>query len=234
MNRLVLLAGLISIALGGCSLGATPLPPTPTLVPPTQALPTLTPIPPTPTPAEVIVQVTAELVNCRLGPGTIYGTVNEIQQGKSLRAVGRNESSTWWYIKDPGNPAGFCWVSADVTDETGDTAPLSIIPAPAANVTDVVLRVEPSRIVVNCDQFPQTVFFEAQVTIDGPALFTWKWEASTGAISDMGTLIFEEAGTQVINEYYQINAPNEYWVKLHILTPSDHVEQVNFPVSCTP
>ncbi|MBK6794996.1 MAG: hypothetical protein IPG80_21170 [Anaerolineales bacterium] len=50
----------------------------------------------------------------------------------------------------------------------------------------------------------------------------------------MGTLIYEEAGTQVINEFYRINAPNEYWVKLKILTPNELVEQVTFPVSCTP
>lgn len=240
MNRLVLLAGLFSIAMAGCSLGAGTPQPTPiasplgTPVPPTQTLPTLPLVTLTPTPAEVSVQVTAELVNCRIGPSTVFETVNTIRAGKILNAVGRNETSTWWYVEDPINPGGFCWVSAEVTDELGDTSQLPITQGSLVTVTDVVLRVEPSRIVVNCNQFPQTVFFEAEVTTNGPTLFTWKWEASTGAISDVGTLIFEEAGTQVINEFYQVNAPNEYWIKLLVLTPNERVEQVNFPVSCTP
>lgn len=235
MNRLVLLAGLLSISLTGCSLGSSP--PQPTLVPSPTISPSSTPEPiitSTPTLALVTVQVSAELANCRIGPGTMFQMVGEIAQGKSLNAVGRNDNSTWWYVKDPGNPGGFCWVSADVTEEQGSAELLPVIPPPVGSVVDVSLRVEPNRISVNCSQFPQTVFFEAEITTNGPALFTWKWEASTGAVSDIGTLIFEEAGTQVVNEYYQINAPNEYWVKFIVLTPNEIVEQVNFPVSCTP
>lgn len=234
MNRLVLLAGLLSIFMAGCSLGAETPPPTPTPVPPTTLIPTLPPVTLTPTPAKVSVVVTAELINCRIGPGTVFEMITEVRNGRTLTAVGRNDTSTWWYVENPINPGGFCWVSADVTDELGDTSQLPITQGSLVTVTDVVLRVEPGRIVVNCDQFPQTVFFEAAITTDGPTLLTWRWEASTGAISDVGTLIFEEAGTQVINEFYQVNAPNEYWVKLIILTPNERVEQVNFPVSCTP
>lgn len=233
MNRLVLLAGLLLISMVGCNSRGTP-PPTPTPVPPTQSLPTLPPVTLTPTPVEVLVVVTAELINCRIGPSTVFEMVTEVRNGRTLTAVGRNDTSTWWYVENPINPGGYCWVSADVTDELGDTSQLPIAQGSFVTVTDVALRVEPSRIVVTCDQFPQTVFFEASITTNGPTLFTWRWEASTGAISDVGTLIFEEAGTQVINEYYQINAPNEYWVKLVILTPNELVEQVNFPVSCTP
>lgn len=231
MNRLVLLAGLFSLALAGCKTATSTPQPTPTTVPTTR--PTLPPIATwTPKPVDVSVQVTAELVNCRFGPGTMYETISEVNIGRTLTAVGRNDASTWWYVEDPNIPGGFCWVSADVTDEQGDVAQLPVTEPPFVTVTDVKLRVEPNRIVVNCDQFPQTVFFEAEITTNGPTLFTWKWEASTGAISDVGTLIFEESGTQVINEYYQINAPNDYWVKLYVLTPNERTEQVNFPVSC--
>lgn len=235
MNRLVLLAGLLSISLAGCSLGSNP--PQPTLIPLPTVLPSSTPEPiitSTPTIPLVTVQVSAELANCRIGPGTMFQMVGEIAQGKSLNAIGRNDNLTWWYVKDPGNPGGFCWVSADVTEEQGSVELLPVIPPPVGSVVDVRLRVEPNRISVNCSQFPQTVFFEAEITTNGPALFTWKWEASTGAVSDVGTLIFEEAGTQVVNEYYQINAPNEYWVKFIVLSPNEAVEQVTFPVSCTP
>lgn len=235
MNRLTLLAGLVSVFMAGCSFGSnTPLP---TIQPVSTTPPTLTPVPTitfTPTPVVITVQVTAELINCRSGPGTIYDTMTEIAQGRILRATGRNDSATWFYVSDPGNPGAFCWVSADVTQVEEEAVLLPIIQPPTAIVTDVSLRVEPNLISVKCDQFPQTVFFEALITTNGPTLFTWKWEVSTGAVSDVGTLIFEEAGTQAINEYYQINSANDYWAKLYVLTPNEVVQQVNFRVSCTP
>jgi len=233
MKRLVLLTGLF-ITMVGCTTQNTPPPATPILATATPAAPTPTPIPPTPTPVEVRVQVTAELANCRFGPNTVYLTLNEISGGRSLTAIGRNDTSTWWLVEDPINPGGFCWVAAEVTEAAGDMEQLPIVAAPLVSITKAELRVEPNRIVVACNEFPQTVFFEAAITANGPTLLTWQWEASTGAVSDVGSLIFDGAGTQVINEYYRINAPNEYWVKLKILTPNELVEQVTFPVSCNP
>lgn len=234
MKRLVLLTGLISFVLISCSSlfspEALPTPnPTQTSAP---AIPSATPIPPVPTPVQVNLLVINELINCRVGPGTYYQLVNEFTQGQTLRAVGRNEAFTWWYIQDPGNPGGFCWVSAEVTQPQSPTSDLQVAPPPFVTITNVNLRVEPNRIVVACNQFPQTVFFEAQITADGPTLLTWRWEVSTGVSSNEGAMIYEEAGTQVINEYYQINAPGDYWVKLVILTPNEQVEQVTFPVTC--
>jgi uncharacterized protein YraI len=242
MKFRILLAGLLAFLLLGCTITgqestatrAPTLPATDALIPTSTPAFTPTLIIPTATLVEVTLQVKPELINCRFGPGIEYLLVNELHQGQSARVIGRNETSTWWYIRDPGNPGGFCWVSAEVTETQGQVNELPVIQLSYITVTDVKLRVEPTRIVVNCDQFPQTVFFEAEITTNGPALMTWQWEASTGAISDIGTLVFEEAGTQVINEFYPINAPNEYWVKLHVLTPNEMVEQVDFPVSCTP
>jgi hypothetical protein len=137
------------------------------------------------------------------------------------------------YIRDPGNPNGFCWVSANVTETQGAVKELPVVQAPVSTVTKASLRAEPDRIVVKCDQFPQTIFLEAEITADGPTFVTWRWEASTGVSSDNSILVFEQAGMQVINDYYQIGAPNDYWVKLHILAPNEITEQVSVPVSCT-
>lgn len=235
MNRPILLAGLISALIVGCNFGASTPQPMLELVPTTP--PTLTPIPTftfTPTPVVLSIQVTAELINCRSGPGAIFDTVTEIQQGRTLRAIARNDLATWFYVKDPGNPGGFCWVSAEVTQINGEASVLPIMQPPIAIVTHVDLRVEPNRINVNCNQFPQTVFFEALVTANGPTLLTWKWELSNGIVSNVGTLIFEAAGTQAINEFYQINSANDYWVKFLVLTPNEISEQASFRVSCTP
>jgi SH3-like domain-containing protein len=231
MKRLVLFTGMFSILLATCSVPA----PAPTVAPtigPTvvTSVPIITP---SPTPVQFSLRVKDELVNCRFGPGTGYVTVNELPQDETARVIGRNDASTWLYIRDPGNPGGFCWLSASVIEIEGQVELLPVTPPPFVTVTDVSLRAEPTRILVNCSQFPQTVFFEAEVTTNGPTLLTWTWEASTGVTSDVGTMIFEGAGTQAINEFYPIGGPNDYWVKLHILTPNVFEEQVNFPVSCT-
>jgi len=232
MKRMSFFIGCFPLFLMACSAASTPVTETFTTVPVL-----VTPVPEltaTPTPVVLTSRVKEDLVNCRFGPGTGYVLVNEFSQGLAVRVVGRNEFSTWLYVRDPGNPGGFCWLSTSVMETQGTVDQLSVQPPPFVTVTDVSLRVEPVRILVNCDQFPQTVFFEAMITANGPTLMTWKWEASTGVSSNEGTMIFEEAGTKNINDYYQIGAPNDYWVKLHILTPNERVEQVNFPVSCTP
>jgi hypothetical protein len=164
----------------------------------------------------------------------VYELINELQAGETARVVGRDAAYNWWYIRDPGNPNGFCWVSASVTQVEGAVDELPMVQSPVSTVTKATLRAEPDRIVVGCDQFPQTIFLEAKITTDGPTFVTWKWEASTGVSSENVILVFEQAGTQVINDYYQIGAPNEYWIKLHILEPNAITKQVNIPVSCTP
>lgn len=233
MKRRVLLTGLISILLAACTFSAPEptVPPVPTATFSPVSTPTIIP---TATLVRVTLTVKDTLVNCRFGPGVGYALINEISQGVSVRVIGRDELSTWYYIRDPGNPNGLCWVSASVAETQGQVEQLPVIQAPAPIVTKTSLRVEPNRIVVHCDEFPQTVFFEAEVTTNGPTYMTWRWEVSTGVSSNDGIMVFEEAGTKIINDYYQIAAPNEYWIRLHILTPNESVTQAAFPVSCTP
>jgi len=231
MNHRVLFTGLVSVLLSACTM-ATPIPTaTATMIPYPTPIPSFTP---TATPVRVNLRVTGELVNCRSGPGTVYELINELSQGQSERVVGRNDAFTWWYIRDPGNPNGFCWVSSSVTQVEGGVEELPVVQPPVVAVIKVNLRAEPDRIVVDCDQFPQTIFLEAEITTNGPTFVTWKWEASTGVSSENAIMVFEGEGTQVINDYYQIGAANDYWIRLHILEPNEITRQVNIPVSCTP
>jgi len=235
MKRRFLLAGLLFILLTACTMPVQA--PTPTFIPPTQTpRPAATRVstPPTATPVELALRVTSERVNCRYGPGVVYVFVTELKRGQAARVIGRNENSTWWYIRDPGNPNGNCWVSAEVTKIQGDADDLPVTNPPLIKVTKASLRIEPERINVTCSQFPQTVFFEAKITANGPTLAVWRLEASNGYISAENTLIFEEADTQTANGYYQVPVAGDYWIKIHILKPNDVVEQLNFPANCTP
>ncbi len=233
MKRRILLTGLLSTLLMACAAKISappPIPSTGTLRP--ISTPTL--IPYTATPVELTLRVTNEIINCRYGPGIVYAFVNELKKDQSAHVIGRSQNSMWWYIRDPGNPGGVCWVSASVTEVQGDAEFLPVINPPLVAVTKISLRTEPDRIIVACDQFPQTVFFESKITANGPALVMWRLESSTGYISAENTLIFEESGVQLANGYYQVPVAGDYWIKIHILKPNDVIEQLNFPANCTP
>lgn len=148
----------------------------------------------------------------------VFDPERDQQRQDALTAVGRDVTSTWWQVKDPINPGGHCWVSADVTDEEGDTSLLIVVPAPFVTVTKVELRVEPNRIVVGCNEFPPDGLLRSrrhhQRTDPAHLAMGGKQRRRLGC----GHADLRRSGTQLINEFYRINAPNEYWVKLNILT----------------
>lgn len=185
-------------------------------------------------PAGMELEVTDELINCRFGPGTVYELRNEFPLGQSLRAVGRNESSTWWYVQDPGNPGGFCWVSAGLTRPHSPDTALPVAPPPFVTVTSMDLKAEPDRMVVGCDQFPRPVFFEAKIKLNGPASVKWKWDVSSGDLASEGVMAYEASGIQIVNEYYLVTAPGDYFIKFIILAPNALEERLAFRVTCTP
>ncbi len=243
------LAGLaLAVASLACTLSpntAIPPPTGPTTGPATelQVPPSATTLPtsqptdlPTPTPTleDALARPKKELVNCRFGPGTVYIIIGELKENQAGRITGKNSDASWYYIHDPGNPDGFCWVAAEVVDIEGNTDSLPVVQPPLSSVTDVTLTIEPNRILVTCDKFPQVVYMTGQITTNGPGLVTYRWEASTGAASVDNTIAFEEAGTQTIQEYYPVGSANDYWIILHVLSPNDKSEQVNFTASCTP
>ncbi len=214
-----------------------PLALTPTAVPPPSftPYPTATVIPPTETPAQLTLRVTEQRVNCRYGPGVVYAFVNELEQGQFARVVGRNEQSTWWYVRDPGNPNGKCWVAANVTSLTGgDASRLPVVAPPPVSVTKIRLRIQPGRVFVPCSQFPQTIFFEAELTANGPAIAVWVLTSSAGYVSAENEIVFEEAGSKTINGYHTIFQAGDYWVQIQVTRPNSIAERINFPVNCAP
>ncbi len=234
MKRAFLFLALALIAFSACNLPqAAPPAPSPTAPPPSVS-PTLTPIPPSATPVQLLARIRAEKVNCRFGPGVAYESLNELEEGQIARVIGRNADSTWWQARDPGDPGGRCWLAAQVTELQGEASALPVVPPPPITVKKIALRIEPRKIFVACDQFPQTVFFEAQISTNGPAPVLWRLESSSAYVSAENLLIFEEAGNKTINGYYQVNSPGDYWIRLHVLKPNDAAERLSFPANCAP
>jgi hypothetical protein len=100
--------------------------PTATLIP----TETSTPLPVfTSTPA--IPQVSVSLAtNCRVGPGKVYDRVGALQVGQVAEVVGRNQVSNYWYIRNPGQANGFCWLWGEYATVTGDLAALPVLTPP--------------------------------------------------------------------------------------------------------
>lgn len=106
-------------------------------VPQDTATPQFTPTPgPTSTPSvpEVIV---SQNTNCRTGPGVVYDNIGALLIGQKGTVVGKNTSSGYWIINNPGK-SGTCWLYPQYATVSGNTANLqeySIPPTPTPSPT---------------------------------------------------------------------------------------------------
>ncbi len=118
---------------------ATPIPPTATPIPPT-ATPTLTPPPtatptpaptatptPTATPEPPSLKVSADILNIRSGPGTVYPVVGRLTKDTIVRLVGKSEDGKWWQIE---TKEGKGWVFGDLGIAFGALERLAVVKAP--------------------------------------------------------------------------------------------------------
>jgi len=134
----------------------------------TQTIYTDTPSSP-PTSTQVSIQTTPTLktdallisanldTNCREGPDTIYPVFGHFLRGQTSEVQGSNTSQTWWYIKNPDNPEGYCWVWGETTYVEGITNEVAIItppplPPPGINYTATFSHIE------DCGSIPVAVF----------------------------------------------------------------------------
>src|SRR5687767_4187927 len=87
--------------------------PIPTFTP---ELPTFTPtatLSPTPvfTATPVIPQISVSTpTNCRMGPGKVYDRVGALLLDEVAEVVGRDPVGNYWYIRNPRDSNGFCWL----------------------------------------------------------------------------------------------------------------------------
>jgi hypothetical protein len=241
LPRTTSLVIVLMFMLAACNLpaNATPtltLTSTSTITPDATATSTTTP-PPTivPSPTQVVIAVHAkdQPVNCRFGPGLVFEVVGRVNSNQSTQAVGRTSDSLWLNVQDPGNPGGVCWVAASTVETEGEVASLSVVNAPYVTVTNLTVRVEPAKITVACTAFPQVFGFVGEITTNGPAVVTWRWEINTGNGPEK-TMIFERAETKAVQEFYRVNGANDYNVKLHVLGPNEMINEANFFAICTP
>jgi hypothetical protein len=79
---------------------------------------------------DVTQAIAAAVTDCRYGPGEEYPILASLKQGVSARAEGLSPDESWWYVQNPDQPGGFCWVSIATTVLSGDIASLQLIQPP--------------------------------------------------------------------------------------------------------
>lgn len=244
---------ILAFSLSACNVPGeqiieSPIPSTqPTLGTPTPSIPTSTPFPietlltfdpptitPTSTPSTILASPKDQPVNCRFGPGTSYAVAGALIVGRQAEIIGKNVDSSWWYVRNPSNPATSCWLAASATDTAGNVESLPVVNPPEIGVTGINVSIDPPAMNVACGAFPQVVVISAQITTSGPSIVTWRWESSAGTISDEKSLLFEEGTTKTVQEYYQVNSANDYSIQIRTLLPNVLIGQAHFKVTCTP
>ena len=254
MKRQIWIATVILVlGLSSCNLQAvqpteTPLP-SPTLVIPITSASTPTPIPidtllaidfatpttaPTPTSSLILASPIDQPVNCRFGPGTQYGIAGALNPGRQAEMIGKNEDSSWWYVKNPSDPSTLCWLSAGVTLTVGNVESLPVVEPPEIMVTSVNVSIDPPGMNVACDAFPQSVIISAFITTNGPSIVIWRWESNNGKASAENNLLFEEGGTKTVQDYYQVDGAGDYLIQVRTIVPNVVIGQASIRVTCTP
>lgn len=252
-NQIWIAIAIFSLGMSSCNLPGdqpTETPPashTPTLVIPITSASTPTSVPietllaidtptiaPTPTSSLLLASPKDQPVNCRFGPGTQYGVAGALNPGRQAEIIGKNEDASWWYVRNPSDPSTLCWLSAGVTDTVGNVGALPVVEPPEIGVTSVNVSVDPPGLNVACDAFPQTVIISAFITTNGPSIVVWRWESSTGKTSPENNLLFEEGGTKMVQDYYQVDGAKDYSIQVRTIVPNVVIGQANFKAVCTP
>lgn len=102
----------------------------------THELPTFTPTE-TLTPTSVftstplIPQISVSMpTNCRVGPGKVYDRVGALLLGEVAEVAGRDPVGNYWYIHNPDQSNGFCWLWGEYATVTGNTSVLPVYTPP--------------------------------------------------------------------------------------------------------
>jgi len=252
-NRFWMAVIVLNLGLSSCNLPttrptATPAStPTPMLDTPTSSISALTPVATetlanvelptltsTSTPSVFLASAKDQPVNCRFGPEISYTIVGALILGRQAEIIGRNEDSSWWYVRNPSDPSTSCWLSAEFVNTVGDVQSLPIVNSPVIMVTNVQVLIDPPVMNVACDAFPQVVIITARITASGPSTVVWHWQSSTGVTSPDKSVLFEVGDIKTVQDYYQVSGVNDYIIQVQTTLPNIMTGQASFKVVCTP
>lgn len=203
--------------------------PSSTALPAASALPTIinTPTVPVASPKDVA-------VNCRFGPGTAWVAISALNIGQASQIVGKSSDGSWWYIVDPFNSSRNCWVSASVTNASGNLAPIPVVEIPKGSVTNVSVKADPGTVVIaGCIGPVLPIKFTGTIEVNGPATVKWHFDTQQGGAFAEQTTDFQTFGSKDVSaEYTPPLTAGNYWVRLIVTSPNSVQSEVKYTIQC--
>ena len=210
----------------------TPIPlPSDTPIPLPSDTPTITL---TETPSTAMVTPKTDAANCRFGPGTAYVSVGGLKVGASVPILGQNGDGTWWQILNPNNISDKCWVSASVTNTTGNMGTVPVVAAPQPFVTKVTVSNPDAINVAGCVGPIAPMTITGTIDVNGPVEVTWHFETQQGGALPSHKLTFAKYGPLTVKDstYTPALVAGTYWVKLFVTSPNSLTAQASYTISC--
>jgi hypothetical protein len=68
----------------------------------------------------------SQVTNCRKGPGSTYDWLGTLDVGEQVEVFARDPANTSWYIRNPDNSSGFCWIYGAFASVSGNTNALPV------------------------------------------------------------------------------------------------------------
>jgi hypothetical protein len=211
--------------------------PPPTDLPTQIPLPTDTP-PPTLTSTPSVPTAFAKDVgvNCRFGPSVAWLAVSSLGVGQSSQIVGKNSDGSWWYIVDPFNSSGKCWVATSVTTTGGNLASVPVVETPQASVIKGTVFVDPRTISTDdCDDDIKPLKITGTIETNGPTTVKWYFKTQQGGDMSNQTTKFDAFGVKEFSVEYPLSSPltpGTYWVRLVIIDPNSTQAEATYKIEC--
>ncbi len=67
---------------------------------------------------------------CLLGPGGQYPVAAQLAAGATVLVYGFSADQSWWYVQNPSDLKGTCWVAKETTTANGDSSSLKQVEPP--------------------------------------------------------------------------------------------------------
>lgn len=205
----------------------------PASTPPGAVVPTITP---TATAGIPLLMAKEQTVNCRYGPGAEWAVVTTLDAGLTAEVIGKNQDSSWWYIRHPLRTNVSCWVSGGVATVSGNSGGVPVLPLPVAQVTKVQATANVANY-ANCTGPNGTpVWFTGKITANGPGTVKYRWELRGDLTLDYAEeeYTFSQADTGTVESSAIFLPCGNYRVVLHVLVPNEKQGEFSFMVTQSP
>lgn len=185
---------------------------------------------PTETPAAIAVVTARTDTACRAGSGYTWPIRSSLLTGNSADVVGRLADNTWWYIVNPADSQGHCWVWAQNVSIIGniDLIPVKVPePTPKPDVPDFIVDAfaYPSNYIGKC---PIYITLTGYVFVKTAQFLKFEWLITFGSDTDAVWILPKQDGYFTFKEEIFIDRNVNGTIRLKMTYPeaikSDRVE----------